>query len=324
MIKEFQTVHSIAGPLMVVEGVAGVKYAELVEITLPNGEKRRGEVLEAEEDRALIQVFEGTSGIDVPRAKVRFLARGIELALAEDMLGRVFDGLGEPRDGGPRLIPEKRADINGAPINPYSRAYPNEFIQTGILGDPITRGDTMVVAGGGGAGNARSSDAIYPLGDAAACARFKDYPDTAAAALIRYAGNYKLTFFPVAFEAIDHSSRYLQRWTLIKRIFEWFGERLPGVEDQPLWHSRRPYTLHITPNPINRMATVEFTAPVTGTVELSLYTLTGTLKATQRKQVNFGDYVRMTLSALDLASGTYLVQLKTAAGVYAQKAVVLR
>jgi len=154
MIKEFQTVHSIAGPLMVVEGVAGVKYAELVEITLPNGERRRGEVLEAEEDRALIQVFEGTSGIDVPRAKVRFLARGIELALAEDMLGRVFDGLGEPRDGGPRLIPQKRADINGAPINPYSREYPNEFIQTGISAidglNTLVRGQKLPIFSGTG------------------------------------------------------------------------------------------------------------------------------------------------------------------------------
>lgn len=182
----------------------------------------------------------------------------------------------------------------------------------------------MVLAGGGGAGNARSSDAIRPLGDAVACARFKDYPDTTAAALIRYASNYQLVFFPVAFEAIDHSSRYLQRWVLIKRIWEWFGERLPGVEQQPPSHSHRPWALHITPNPIKRMATVEFTAPITGKVVLSLYTLTGSLKLTQQKDVNFGEYVRLNLITTSLPSGTYLLRLKTPTKVYAQKAVILR
>ncbi len=239
-----------------------------------------------------------------------YLNNGGKLILSGQNIARELNGSSFLSD---YLHAQFVADSTGKPFLP------------GISGDPITRGDTMVLAGGGGAGNARSSDAIRPLGDAAACARFKDYADTTAASLIRYSGNYKLAFFPVAFEAIDHSSRYLQRWTLIKRIFEWLGERLPGVEDlTPLWQARRPYTLHITPNPIKRMATVEFTAPVTGTVELSLYTLTGALKATQRRQVNFGDYVRMNLSAADLASGTYLVQLKTPAGVYAQKAVVLK
>ncbi len=154
MIKEFQTVRSIAGPLLLVEGVSEVKYAELVEITLPDGTKRRGQVLEVEKDRALIQVFEGTSGIDVPRAKVRFLARGIELALSEEILGRVFNGLGEPRDGGPAIIPKQRADINGAPINPYAREYPNEFIQTGVSAidglNTLVRGQKLPIFSGTG------------------------------------------------------------------------------------------------------------------------------------------------------------------------------
>jgi len=129
---EYQAVNDISGPLLLVEGVEGVKYAELVEIVLPSGESRHGQVLQVERDKALIQVFEGTTGIDTPKTKVRFLAKGIELPLSEDMLGRVFDGLGRPIDGGPEIIAEERRDINGAPINPYSRDYPNEFIQTGI------------------------------------------------------------------------------------------------------------------------------------------------------------------------------------------------
>jgi V/A-type H+-transporting ATPase subunit B len=132
MIREYQTVASIAGPLMLVEGVAGVKYQELVQITLPSGEVRRGQVLEVEKDRALVQVFEGTTGIDVPATKVRFMARGITIDLSPEILGRVFGGLGRPRDGGPAIIPDKRTDVNGAPINPYAREYPNEFIQTGV------------------------------------------------------------------------------------------------------------------------------------------------------------------------------------------------
>jgi len=154
MIKEYQAVKSIAGPLLLVEGVSGVKFAELVEITLPSGEKRRGQVLEVERDRALIQVFEGTRGIDVPEAKVRFLAKGIEIALSEEILGRVFDGLGEPRDGGPRIIPKRKADINGAPINPYAREYPNEFIQTGVSAidglNTLVRGQKLPIFSGTG------------------------------------------------------------------------------------------------------------------------------------------------------------------------------
>lgn len=195
----------------------------------------------------------------------------------------------------------------------------------GIIGDPITNGDTMVTAGGGGANNARSSDAIRSLGNAVACARFRDYPDTTAVPLIRYAGNYRVVFFSVAFEAIDHSSRYLQRWTLIKRIFDWFGERVPGVTElPPTAKPERPYALHITPNPFNRSAAVEFTAPITGPVELALYNLAGARIHSQKKTVNFGEYVRFNLDGRSLPNGTYLVQLTTPTGVYARKAVILR
>jgi len=142
MIREYQTVTSIAGPLMLVEGVSGVKYQELVQITLPSGQVRRGQVLEVEKGKALVQVFEGTTGIDVPATKARFMARGITIDLSPEILGRVFGGLGRPRDGGPAIIPDKRTDVNGAPINPFAREYPNEFIQTGV--SPIDGLNTLV------------------------------------------------------------------------------------------------------------------------------------------------------------------------------------
>jgi V/A-type H+-transporting ATPase subunit B len=132
MFKEYQTVKEVAGPLMLVDQVAEVKYNELVEIRLGNGELRRGQVLEANGNQALVQLFEGSTGINLQQSKVRFLGKSIEIGVAPDILGRVFDGLGKPRDNGPEIIPERSLDINGAPINPYARNYPSEFIQTGI------------------------------------------------------------------------------------------------------------------------------------------------------------------------------------------------
>ncbi len=150
----YRTVSEIQGPLLFVEGVYGVKYGELAEITLPDGEIRRGQVLMVEEDKALLQVFEGTTGIDVPSTYIRFKGRGIEIDLSTEMLGRTFSGLGLPRDGGPPIIPEKRADINGAPINPYARDYPNEFIQTGISAidglNTLVRGQKLPIFSGSG------------------------------------------------------------------------------------------------------------------------------------------------------------------------------
>ncbi|TZE81243.1 V-type ATP synthase subunit B [Calorimonas adulescens] len=132
MPKEYKTIKEVAGPLMLVEGVEGAKYNELVEIELADGSVRRGQVLEVNEDKALIELFEGSTGINLNTTKVRFLGRGIELGVSMDILGRVFDGFGRPRDNGPKIMPEKRLDINGSPINPVSRDYPSEFIQTGI------------------------------------------------------------------------------------------------------------------------------------------------------------------------------------------------
>ena len=132
MLKEYRTIKEIVGPLMLVEGVSGVKYDELVEIHQQDGNVRSGKVLEVNRDRALVQLFEPSQGIKMSTSKARFLGRSVELAVSEEMLGRVFDGMGRPRDGGAPIIPEKRMDINGEPINPVARDYPDEFIQTGI------------------------------------------------------------------------------------------------------------------------------------------------------------------------------------------------
>ncbi|MBR0541095.1 MAG: V-type ATP synthase subunit B [Clostridia bacterium] len=132
MPKEYRTVEEVAGPLMLVREVENVKYDELGEIELTNGETRRCKVLEINGSDALVQLFEPSTGINLSNSKVRFLGRMMELGVSEDMLGRVFDGLGRAIDGGPEIIPEKRMNINGLPMNPAARAYPQEFIQTGV------------------------------------------------------------------------------------------------------------------------------------------------------------------------------------------------
>ena len=132
MIREYKTIHQIASPLMIVEQVEGVTYDELCEIALPDGSLRRGKVLEVDGDRAVVQLYESAAGINLAASKVRFLGRPLELAVSGDMLGRVFDGMGQPIDGGPEILAEKHLNINGLPLNPSARAYPAEFIQTGV------------------------------------------------------------------------------------------------------------------------------------------------------------------------------------------------
>ena len=154
MQKEYRSVSEIVGPLMLVEQVEGIKFGELAEIELKDGSTRRGRVLEINRDKALVQVFEGTSGMNVNESKVRFLGKGIELPVSMDMLGRVFDGLGRPRDNGPKIIPEQRLDINGLPLNPYARNYPSEFIQTGVSTidglNTLVRGQKLPIFSGSG------------------------------------------------------------------------------------------------------------------------------------------------------------------------------
>ena len=131
-MKEYKTIQEVAGPLMLVKQVEGVKYYEMGEVELANGEIRRCRVLEIDRDKALVQLFESSAGINLGEGKVRFLGHAMDLAVSEDMLGRVFSGMGTPIDGGPNILPEKRLDINGVPMNPAARNYPSEFIQTGI------------------------------------------------------------------------------------------------------------------------------------------------------------------------------------------------
>ncbi len=154
MLKEYNTIREVVGPLMLVDEVEGVKFNELVEIEQKSGEIRRGRVLEVEGSRALVQLFEGSQGLRISDSKARFLGRGIELAVSKDMLGRVFDGMGRPKDGGPKIIAEKRMDINAEPINPVSRDYPSEFIQTGISAidglNTLVRGQKLPVFSGSG------------------------------------------------------------------------------------------------------------------------------------------------------------------------------
>lgn len=153
-IKEYTTVKELTGPLMLVEKVSGISYEELVEIKLSNGEKRRGRVLEVTSETALVQLFERATDLGIEGTQVKFLGKGIQLDVSEDIVGRVFDGWGRPRDGAARIIPEKRLDIEGSPINPESRAYPEEFIQTGISAidglNTLSRGQKLPIFSGAG------------------------------------------------------------------------------------------------------------------------------------------------------------------------------
>jgi V/A-type H+-transporting ATPase subunit B len=132
MPKEYRTIQEVAGPLMLVKGVSGVNYNDLGEIELSSGEVRRCKVLEINGEDALVQLFDSAAGINLSDSKVRFLGKSMELGVSTDMLSRVFDGMGKPIDGGPDILPVKRLDINGLPMNPYARNYPQEFIQTGV------------------------------------------------------------------------------------------------------------------------------------------------------------------------------------------------
>ncbi|MEM2909172.1 MAG: V-type ATP synthase subunit B [Candidatus Bilamarchaeaceae archaeon] len=153
-MKEYKTITQIAGPLVFVSDVSGVSYNEIVEIILPNGERRKGQVLDVSERIAVVQVFGPTTGINTTSTSVRFLGETMRIGLSTEMLGRAFTGLGEPRDKGPRIIPEEKLDINGLPINPYSRETPSEFIQTGVSTidgmNTLVRGQKLPIFSGAG------------------------------------------------------------------------------------------------------------------------------------------------------------------------------
>lgn len=159
MLKEYKTIREVVGPLMLVDHVENVKYDELVRIRQENGEERIGKVLEINEDKALVQLFNSSQGLKISTAKASFLGHGIELKLAPNILGRVFDGMGRPIDGGEEIIPEKLADINGTPLNPVARNYPSEFIQTGISAidglNTLVRGQKLPIFSGSGLPHAK-------------------------------------------------------------------------------------------------------------------------------------------------------------------------
>lgn len=154
MLREYRTIQEVAGPLMLVKNVIDVSYDELGEVQLPNGDIRRCKVLEVNGNDVLVQLFESSAGINLAQSKVRFLGHGIELAVSEDMLGRVFDGMGRPKDGGPEILADERRNINGMPMNPAARDYPDEFIQTGVSTidglNTLVRGQKLPIFSGSG------------------------------------------------------------------------------------------------------------------------------------------------------------------------------
>ena len=154
MAKEYRTIQEVAGPLMLVRGVTDVAYDELGEIELADGSRRRCRVLEIDDGNALVQLFESSTGINLESSKVRFLGRSMEIGVSEDMLSRVFDGLGRPIDGGPEILPEERRDVAGLPMNPAARSYPEEFIQTGVSAidglNTLVRGQKLPIFSGSG------------------------------------------------------------------------------------------------------------------------------------------------------------------------------
>jgi hypothetical protein len=200
----------------------------------------------------------------------------------------------------------------------------------GVPGDPITSNpggaDTMTLGGSGGANNSTSADGIRPAEGGIGCATYKTYADTTVKSIVHYAGTYKVVFFSCAFEAIDHSvSKYLQKWTLMKRILTFFGEGIPPAIAQELREPEvRPYALKISPNPFRRQALVEFIAPVSGRMEFRTISADGRLVASEARTALFGEHVSFKLDGAKLANGTYLVQVKTPVGVYAQKTAILR
>ena len=164
MLKEYLTVSSVSGPLVVVEKTEDVKYAELAEVQLSDGSIRRGKVLEISEDKALVQMFEGTLVVNIADSRVRFLGHTQQLSVSADLLGRIFDGAGRPRDNSPEIIAVRRLDINGNPINPTARDYPSEFIQTGISTidgmNPLVRGQKLPIFSAAGLPHSRLASQI--------------------------------------------------------------------------------------------------------------------------------------------------------------------
>lgn len=159
MPKEYKTIREVVGPLMLIDQVENVKYDELVRIIQANGDERVGKVLEIDKDRALVQLFNSSQGLKIDDAKAMFLGHGIEIKLAPEIVGRIFDGMGRPIDGGAEIIPDRVMDINGTPLNPVARDYPSEFIETGVSAidglNTLVRGQKLPIFSASGLPHAR-------------------------------------------------------------------------------------------------------------------------------------------------------------------------
>ena len=217
MTREYMTTRDIIGPLVLVEGVAGVTYGELVELDYPDGTHSLGNVLMVNEDVALVQAFQGTQGSNPSQTKVRFLGRGMTIGVSRDMLGRVFDGLGRPRDGGPEILPERNLSIHGSPINPTARDFPDDFIQTGVSSidglNPLVRGQKLPIFSGSGLPHNQLAAQIAR--QAAVLARSDD-PRKAGAKL---EGDFAVVFaaMGITFEDADFFMRELRDTAAIER-----------------------------------------------------------------------------------------------------------
>ncbi|MEW6088453.1 MAG: V-type ATP synthase subunit B [bacterium] len=152
--SEYRTINYVTGPLIFLKGIKGISYGEMVEVTLPDGKMRNGQVLEISEEMACVQIFEGTQGIDADKTSAKFKGEVAKIGVSVDLMGRVLNGFGKPIDGGPEIIPEEMLEISGSPINPYSRAEPRDFIQTGISAidglNTLVRGQKLPIFSGSG------------------------------------------------------------------------------------------------------------------------------------------------------------------------------
>ena len=226
MIREYKTIQEVVSPLMLVKMVENVAYDELAEVELPGGHIRRGRVLEVNGDTAVVQLFESAAGINLAQSKVRFLGHPLQLGVSEDMLGRVFNGMGRPMDGGPEILPQEYRDINGLPMNPAARDYPNEFIQTGVSTidglNTLVRGQKLPIFSGSGLPHANLAAQITRqarvLGDSGMPSRQEGaaIPSGKSGA---GAGNFAVVFaaIGITFEEAEFFAREFQRTGAIHR-----------------------------------------------------------------------------------------------------------
>jgi len=238
-------------------------------------------------------------------------------------------------DNGGKLLVSGQNLAQSIPAEPFLADYLHaEFVTSstgkpylpGVTDDPIARGDTMVAGGGGGANNGRSLDGIRPVGGGQACAGYKDYADTTVKSVIRYSGAHRVVYFAAPFEAIDHAtSRYLQKWTLVRRILEWFGERVPGVEEPPSLRTR-PVALMVFPNPVRNWLSLRvegLSGPIAGHARVSVHDVLGRAVFNQDFTIHHSPFT-ISPGLSGLASGVYLVRLETGEQTLSRQVVISR